>query len=148
MFEKIVVGIDGSEEAETALRLACGIADKFSSEIHLVHTPEPQTVAFAVGAVAGYHAVTTMPSDEDVQKASDKIVQSGMDVAQKYGQSIASAHTNRGHPVEEIVSFAKEVNADLIVTGRRGLGAVGSLIVGSTSQGVSHNAECAVLTIP
>ena len=78
MFEKIVVGIDGSEASQLALRTACEIADKYSSEIHLVHTPEPKTVAFAVGAVAGYHAVATMPSEAEVEEASSKIIQSGM----------------------------------------------------------------------
>ncbi len=66
MFKRIVVGFDGSPESEHALRLACDLAQKYDSEIHLVHTPQPQTVAFAMGAVAGYHAVTTMPSSEEV----------------------------------------------------------------------------------
>ena len=52
MFEKIVVGIDGSEVSEKAMRKACDVAGKHGSEIHLVHTPQPQTVAFAMGAVA------------------------------------------------------------------------------------------------
>ena len=67
MFEKIVIGTDGSEEAEHALRLACDIAQKYDSEIHLVHTPQPQTVAFAMGAMAGYHAMTAMPAPEEVR---------------------------------------------------------------------------------
>ena len=62
MFKKIVVGLDGSETSENALRIASDLASKYSSELHLVHTPQPQTVAFAMGAMPGYHAVTTMPS--------------------------------------------------------------------------------------
>lgn len=69
MFSKIVVGIDGSQTSENAVRLACDLAQKYASELHLVHTPQPQTVAFAMGAVAGYHAVTTMPSEQEVQDA-------------------------------------------------------------------------------
>ena len=53
MFTKIVVGFDGSDSAERALRLACDISKKYKSEVHLVHTPQPQTVAFAMGAMAG-----------------------------------------------------------------------------------------------
>ena len=53
MFTKIVVGFDGSDSAERVLRLACDISKKNKSEVHLVHTPQPQTVAFAMGAMAG-----------------------------------------------------------------------------------------------
>ena len=83
MFKNIVVGIDGSEPSERALRLACDLAQKYGSEIHLVHTPEPQTVAFATGAVAGYHAVTTMPSEEEVNVAAKKIINSGKSIAEE-----------------------------------------------------------------
>lgn len=147
MFAKIVVGTDGSEAAENALRVACDIAGKYGSDIHLVYTPEPKAVAFAVGAVAGYHAVTTMPSDAEVEHATQKIVQSGEKIAEECGQTIVATHTFRGDPAEEIVTCAKNVGADLIVTGRRGLGNVGALLVGSTSQGISKKAECAVLTL-
>ena len=74
MFRKIVIGIDGSDAATRALRLACDLAQKYGSELHLVHTPQPQTVAFAMGAVAGYHAVTTMPSAEEVKEGGQRIL--------------------------------------------------------------------------
>ncbi len=67
MFKKIVIGFDGSDTAENAIRLACDLAGKFGSDLHLVHTPQADTVAFATGAIAGYHAVATMPSREEVK---------------------------------------------------------------------------------
>ena len=147
MFKKIVVGLDGSETSETALRLACDLAQKYDSEIHLVHTPQPQTVAFALGAVAGYHAVATMPSDEEVKEAADKIVDAGKAIAKEYKQKVTETHTKRGNPAEEIIACAEGCGADLIVTGRRGLGSVGSLVQGSTTQEVNHKAKCACLSV-
>ncbi len=147
MFSKIVVGIDGSEASETALRVACDVAKKYGSDLHLVHTPQPQTVAFATGAVAGYHAVTTMPSDEVVEEAAKKVVDTGVAIAKECGHPIAEAHTERGNPVDEIISCADSCGADLIVTGRRGLGNIGAMFMGSTSQGISHKAKCAVLSV-
>jgi nucleotide-binding universal stress UspA family protein len=38
MFSKIVVGIDGSQTSENAVRLAYDLAQKYASELHLVHT--------------------------------------------------------------------------------------------------------------
>ncbi len=147
MFKKIVVGLDGSETSENALNVACDLARNNSAEIHLVHTPQPQTVAFAMGAIAGYHAVTTMPSEAEVKEAADKILASGETIARNNNQAIAGTHVTRGDPADEIVACAEECGADLIVTGRRGLGSVSSLIQGSTSQRVSHLAKCACLTV-
>lgn len=147
MFSKIVVGLDGSETSENALRLACDLAQKYGSEIHLVHTPQPQTVAFALGAVAGYHAVTTMPSSEDVRKAGETILGSGKEIAKQCGQAVKQTHMERGDPADQIIACAEDCGADLIVTGRRGLGSVGSLVQGSTTQRVNHLAKCACLSI-
>ena len=147
MFNKIVVGLDGSESSETALRLTCDLAQKYDSEIHLVHTPQPQTVAFALGAVAGYHAATTMPSEPEINQAAERILESGKTIAKELNQAIAQSHAKRGNPADEIVACAEECGADLIVTGRRGLGSVGSLVQGSTSQRVNHLAKCACLSV-
>ena len=80
MFRKIVVGIDGSKASEDALLLGCNISQRYDSELHLVHTPQPQTVAFAMGAVAGYQKATTMPAPSEVQDAADKIINAGKQV--------------------------------------------------------------------
>jgi len=147
MFSNIVVGLDGSDTSETALRLACDLAQKYDSQIHLVHTPQPMTVAFAMGAVTGYHTVTTMPSDAEVKEAADKIIASGKAIAKETGLEIIAEHTGRGEPADEIVARAEECGADLIVTGRRGLGSISSLIQGSTTQRVNNLAKCACLSV-
>ncbi|MGB0866796.1 MAG: universal stress protein [Granulosicoccaceae bacterium] len=146
MFSRIVVGIDGSEASENAFRLACDIAQKYTSEIHVVHTPQPKTVAFALGATTGYHTVTTMPSEDEVQAASDKIVQSVAAIADNFQLAISGVNTERGDPADQLAGYAEKCEADLIVTGRRGLGGVGSLLLGSTTQKVSHLAKCACLS--
>lgn len=147
MFQKIVVGIDGSAQSEHALNLACDLAQKYSSEVHLVHTPQPHTVAFAMGAVAGYHAVTTMPSHDEVNLACEKVVKTAEAIAAKNNLTITQTHTELGEPADRIIACAENCGADLIITGRRGLGGVGSLLQGSTSQRVNHLAKCACLSV-
>lgn len=147
MFHSIVVGLDGSQISDAAMRVACDLAQKYGADLHLVHTPQPQTVAFALGAVAGYHAAVTMPAPQDVQAAADKIIGAAKAIAAQCGQSVASVHTDQGDPADHIIACAKAQNADLIVTGRRGLGAVGTLVQGSTTQRVNHAADCACLSV-
>lgn len=147
MFAKIVVGFDGSDTSERALRLACDLASKYASQIHLVHTPHPQSVAFALGAVPGYHSVSTMPHIEEVKEATNKMTVAAKDIAKECGQSFTEIHTKTGEPGDMIVECANTVGADLIVTGRRGLGALGAIIQGSTSLRVNHLAQCACLSV-
>lgn len=147
MFKKIVVGLDGSETSENSLRIASDLASKYDSELHLVHTPQPNTVAFAMGAASGYHAVTTMPSAIEVELAAEKILDSGTKIVESLNYTVTQTRVGHGDPADNIVAYAKENGADLIVTGRRGLGAIGALVMGSTSQRISHHADCACLTI-
>jgi nucleotide-binding universal stress UspA family protein len=52
-----------------------------------------------------------------------------------------------GDPVEEIVRYADLIEADHIVVGSRGHGAVSSVLLGSVSRGVLHRAHCPVIVV-
>ena len=147
MFRKIVVGLDGSATSETALRLACDLAQKYDSEIHLVHTPQPQTVGSAMGAFADYHTAPTTLSDAKIKEAAEKIVNSGKAIAKEYNLTITQTHMELGNPADEIIVYAEVCAADLIVTGRRSLSSIGSRLLGSTSKRVNDLANCACLTV-
>jgi len=59
----------------------------------------------------------------------------------------ADGRTAEGKPHEAILDAARGAHADLIVVGRRGLGGVERLLLGSTSERVSGFADCAVLIV-
>ncbi len=147
MFKSIVVGLDGSDHATNALKIACDLAEKYEADLHLIHSPQPHTVAFALGAVAGYHAVSTMPSQEETDKATAKILDAGKTLAADHGRTNVTIHTGSGDPADDLIQLAQDCGADLLVTGRRGLGAVGALMQGSTTQKVNHHATCACLSV-
>lgn len=52
-----------------------------------------------------------------------------------------------GHPSQEIVGAAEREQADLIVLGARGLGAVQRFFLGSVSDKISKYADCSVLIV-
>lgn len=147
MFKTICVGFDGSVPSENALRMACDLASKYGSAIHVVHTPKAETVAFALGAVAGYHVATTMPSAEETHKAGEVVLENAKSTAADAGQTDITCHNVGGDPAEAVVEKANETGADLIVTGRRGLGNISALVLGSTSQSIGHFADCAHMTV-
>jgi nucleotide-binding universal stress UspA family protein len=50
-----------------------------------------------------------------------------------------------GDPRDQIVAIAETANADLVVLGARGLGAIQEMLLGSVSLGVAREAPCPVL---
>lgn len=143
MFSNIVVGVDGSEQATRALRISCDLAKHYNGRIHLVHTPQLDTVSIAVGA--GAYDVPATP--EQIQKAGQEVMSAAQNTAKEAGVIPASTSIGNGAPAVEILDVMNRHSADLIVTGRRGLGRFGSLLMGSTSQKVAHDANCACLTV-
>lgn len=143
MFKIIVVGVDGSDHSRNALRAACELATRFDSEMHLVHAPELSLVEMSP-AVGEF---TVPPTDEELQTAGKRVMDEAETLARNSGVTPASMTIGRGAASDEIMAIAHLHSADLIVTGRSGLGALGSLFLGSTSQKIAHDAKCACLTV-
>ncbi len=143
MFNTIVVAIDGSEQAEHALATACDIANKYKSKIHLVHSPELETAAIVVGS----GAVAIPPTEEKIAAAGKQVMAQAVEQAKKQGCSPAECVIANGDPADEILRQVEKSKADLIVTGRRGLGGLASLLLGSVSHKVSQNAPCTCMTV-
>ncbi|WP_224815382.1 universal stress protein [Hasllibacter sp. MH4015] len=143
MFTSILVAIDGSEPSRHALKTACGLAKAFGAELHLLHAPQIETMAIAVGA-----AVVDVPvTPERIAEAGKGVMEDAVKRATEEGITVASDTIGSGDAVDNILDTAKLNSADLIVMGRRGLGSVASLFLGSVSQKVSHGAKCSVLTV-
>ena len=143
MFEKIVVGVDGSDQSISALVTACDIAKKYESKLHLVHSPELETTGIAVGS----GAVEIKPEPEAIAAAGEKVMAAAKAKAEEAGCPPTQCVVGNDSPATEILNCAEEIGADLIVLGRRGLGSITSLLLGSVSQKVSHEAKCACLTV-
>ncbi|MGA9412142.1 MAG: universal stress protein [Roseobacter sp.] len=137
MFNCIVVAIDGSEPSHRALKAACQMAKAFSSEVHLVHALENKAVEAPVAGVAW----TTSNSN------GEKVLTDAVAEANDMGITPSSTTTGEGDPFEEIMTIAQLYSADLIVTGRRGLGNISGLFAGSTSQQIAKHADCAFLSV-
>ncbi len=143
MFKKITVAVDGSDASDKALRMACNLAGKYGAKIHLVHSPQIETTAYALGA----GAMVVTPSQKELDAAGATLIEKAVADAKDCGQKIAKTHLAHGNAADQILHCADEWGADLIVMGRRGLGSFGSLVLGSTSLHVSHLAKCACLTV-
>lgn len=143
MFQKILVSFDGSEQSKVALDMAIELAAKHEGELDIVHVPEVETPAVAMG-----HPVVDVPArEEDMKVRADVVLEEAKNVVKQHGFDHASAETLTGTPAEAILARAKDTAADLIIAGRRGHGTLVGLIIGSVSQKLVSHAECPVLTV-
>jgi nucleotide-binding universal stress UspA family protein len=159
--KRILVPIDFSDAALRVIDLAQQLAKALDAEIHLVHVKEltaaaaPGTLGYGLAGMPELAPMSgmplpvfdpmpqTVPVDEDEQSKlthwQDKIAQSGVKV---------TLHEPTGAVVEEILNEADVANADLIVMGTHGHGAMYNLLVGGVTKGVLKRSTRPVLLVP
>ena len=137
---RIVVGVDGSEGAQRALRWAVAQAVLTGSQLQVVHgwhypfagSSPFSGVAFDVGDL-----------EAGARAALDSAV-AGVDLG---GLAAPPDLVVVEHSAAlALVEAAK--GADLLVVGTRGRGGFAELLLGSVSQQVVHHAPCPVVIVP
>lgn len=145
MFKTIVVAYDGSEHAKRAVTAACDIAKKYDAKLWLSHTPEGGATPIAVDPFIG--AIGAPLPAADIAAAAEATIDEAKVLFGAEGCALEGYRIGSVAPAEDVTSLADEVNADLIVMGRRGRSAVTGLLFGSVTQEVSRALPCAVLTV-
>jgi nucleotide-binding universal stress UspA family protein len=145
MFKKILVPVDGSENARKALDVACKLARNDGASLHILHIPE--RLARDTMLVWGMAAVSLDASQEALERAGRKSLEAAKQAAKERGMDDVEGSLRQGEPARCIVDEAKKVDADAIIMGSRGLSNIAGLIVGSVSHKVSHIAKRTVITV-
>ena len=133
--KRIVIATDGSAESTVAVAEGIELA---------------QGIDAAVTFVSVRPAIPFLGSPYYEQKLRERLaearaaVDEAMAVAAGSGVE-ADYEILEGDPAEEILRLAHSRDADLVVVGSRGLGAVGRALLGSVSSAVVHGADRPVL---
>jgi nucleotide-binding universal stress UspA family protein len=153
--KSILVPIDCSAASTRIVDLARQIAKAFAAEIHLIHVREisPATPAAPMGyGVSGMPELMPMPMiDPGAQALPEKSHKAELAKWQKEIEEAgvkATLHEPTGTVVDEILKQADAVNADFIVMGSHGHGAMYNLLVGSVTEGVLKRSTRPVLLVP
>jgi nucleotide-binding universal stress UspA family protein len=141
MRQRIVVGVDGSETAELAVRWAAAEADRRGASLELVAAWEVPTSNYGFGLA---------PITEDVvkglMKAAEENIGNALDVVRAEAESIEVITTvMEGQAARVLLDVSRD--ADLLVVGSRGLGGFRELLLGSVSQQCAHHATCPVVIV-
>jgi len=133
----ILVGHDGSRDAETAFEDALDLAALARARLSVVSVaspPEPPT------------EVETQAAIESATAHYEKLFESLRRQAQEL-QVELHTHVLVGHPADQILKWASQHGVDLIVVGHRGRSAIAEWVSGSTSRRVVAHAKGPVLVV-
>jgi len=138
----ILVPTDFSGVANNALEYAMALASGSGAEIvilNVYHMPVP----------AGEMPLALVSPQEIVGHSTERIeeLESAMRIMSQ-GKFHVRSLLRQGFAAEEIVSVAKEINADLVVMGRKGATSSVAVLVGSVATAVLRKSKTPVLTIP
>lgn len=172
MTRQILVATDGSGHADRAVDLAAEMAAKMDGKLTIVHVliheraaeqwehlAESEHLITQAGRATGQfenlpgqmtrvmHQMQTNDERERLVAAvGELILERAAKRAREGGAGQVDTRIVEGDYAEAILGTADEIGADMIVMGRRGLGTLKSLVVGSVSQKISAHAECTVVT--
>jgi nucleotide-binding universal stress UspA family protein len=137
----IVVGVDGSESAQTALRFALD---------------EARLRGAAVRAVSAWHVPTTAyggafvpPADgllDELEASARQTLERALTDAGDHADIDVESVVREGAPARVLLEEASD--AALLVIGTRGLGGFRGLLLGSVGQQCAQHAPCPVVVVP
>ncbi len=130
MFKRILVAFDGSKPANRAAHVALDLAAKYSARVTFL-------LVDYVHAGAG----SGMDSSSAIKKALKIAREKGLQ------DEDFKVVVEVGFAAQTIANYAVRNDYDVIVMGRRGLGSVNRLLLGSVSTKVLSLAKCTVITV-
>jgi nucleotide-binding universal stress UspA family protein len=139
MFNKILVGYDGSNAGREALEEAASLARVLKAQVTALWVREPLPKH---SDLPGEYEAEEEAAEEYFKGRSLEV----QEMAKQKGTPI-SCETSRGHPAKAILQFAEEGQFDLIVVGHSDHSGLWGRLLGDTANRISDQAHCSVLII-
>ncbi len=138
MFERILVAVDGSLDADAAVRAATTIARSGDSSVDLCH-------AFRIPEQ--YRSDLDDAAEDALREDGENALAHAVRVAGDAGVDARSHLLEEGNPAEAVLDLAGSLGASLIVLGVRGKSPDMVRPMGSVSTAISQGAKCSVLLV-
>jgi nucleotide-binding universal stress UspA family protein len=137
---EVLLATDGSADATQAARVSADLSRRTGARLHVVHAWQPLPRGTPPGDYWEY-------AYSGSERSAKVVLEGQMAIIEKAGARVDAAYLKEGSPAEQILDVADEIGAGVIVIGRRGLGALGRLVLGSVSERIVHNASRPVLVV-
>ncbi len=158
MLKRILLPVDGSEPSLRAVSFAAELAAKLQASIMLLHVldklPARQQLKDYLTALekkpdlheAEIEGVRNALSKSGEDQGMEILADAERLIREKGVEEVSTAIRD-GDPSTELLDAAETGKYDMIIMGRRGLGGLQGLFLGSVSQKISSLATCAVVTV-
>jgi nucleotide-binding universal stress UspA family protein len=145
--KKIIVAYDGSDFAKAALDMAIDIGKIENAKIWAVKVTDPLdiiTLSSMAESGAGRKLGATLA---EMDETENKILEGAKSAAALKEMEIETKLLPSGNIAAEILRFADEIEADMIVAGTLGHGLLGELLVGSVTRNLISLSKIPVLAV-
>jgi nucleotide-binding universal stress UspA family protein len=138
-FERFLVTSDGSEYSAGAVRVSLRMAQKCGARVRVI--------SIVAGGNAELYAMGEQLLARELDTARAHLNEVQQEAA-TLGVACETEVVQAGDIHKEIVSQADQMNADLIIMGRRGRRGLARLMLGDVTAQVIGHAHCSVLVVP
>ena len=139
-YSKILVPVDGSNEARLAFEKAIEVAKRNRAQVLIAHIIDTRVLQTPTGFEGNFN--------EEIQRQTENLFQEYRHYAQEHDFNNIDFVLEYGSPKVYISkNIPKDYQIDLIMMGATGLNAVERLFIGSVSEYVIRNAHCDVLVV-
>ncbi|WP_163651714.1 universal stress protein [Listeria sp. PSOL-1] len=139
-YKRILVGIDGSNEAEAALRRAIRIAKTNEAVLGIGFVADLRRIAPLIDYEQTYAKKAKAYGEELIEIYANEAKHAGI----KQVETFVHFGTPKATMVHKI---AKEFKADLIIVGATGLTATEQMLIGSVTEYIARHAPCDVIIV-
>ncbi len=144
---RIVLATDGSEHALRAAETAGLLSRALDLPVDIINVV-PEGTLSPTQPVHEYARIENViiTQRELLQGIGAEAVAKAAARVGEAGGSVEETEVLIGSPARQIVEYANQVGAQCIVMGRRGLGEIGGLFMGSVSHKVGHLTDVTLVT--
>jgi nucleotide-binding universal stress UspA family protein len=137
MYDRIVIAVDGSDEARRAAGRGLRLARAFDATVDVLSVVER-------GAL---RLTETATERERLRERGEEALEAVEGLASELGQPVTTRLVD-GKPAVQITRFADEQDAGLVVVGRQGATGLGRRLLGGVTEQVLHRSDVPVLVVP
>lgn len=140
LYRNIVIATDGSENTQRAISYGIELAKLSGATVHALHVVDISST------VSNNWTVGKKTISEMMKSEGENILSEVKKIGKDSGVEVKEVLLE-GHPVKEIIYFAKNNNIDLIVMGTLGKSGLDRLLIGSVAEKVVRGSKVPVMVV-